>query len=312
MEFDIRHKLNITFDNVSLKRGPATRRAIRIAHCYPEKDFPAPGCKVVFKNLRNIDIPEAELLQFADHSFSGAADLVTGIPFTPVKYPEIPDNRYTPVSAVNFQYPNVYQVFRADFWLDCRAGNKTEFALKYASLGRRSRTAQVTVTAPDGKELRLGAINKGDVKKFAFTPEKTGFYHVKVRGGLHPKISLVSSNVPGGILADPHDMIMFDPGTIYFRVPENSQPFAVRVWGRSNVLSVKAEIFDPQGNKVYSNNLINSGIQYTPSEAEQKRAGIWKVVISKGRGYFAKYHLAFPGVLPYLGTSPECVPEIKK
>lgn len=311
MEFDVRHKVNVTFENLTLKRGPAPQRAIRIAHCMPEKDFQVPGSKVIFKNLNNMDVPADELLQFADHTFSGAADLVSGIPFVPVKHPEIAPVKYTPVSSVKYLYPETYQVLRANYWLDCRAGAAAGFTLKYASLGRRSRGTVVTLISPDGKEQNLGSMFPGKEYKYSFVPEQTGFYHVAVRGGLQPKITLKESTVPAGILADPVDTIMFDPGVLYFRVPEKAKPFAVRIWGRSNALTVKAEIFDPQGKLVFADDAVNAGVQYTPTDAELSRAGVWKLVLSKGRGYFAKYHVAFPGLSPYLGASPECVPDVK-
>lgn len=316
MDFDVRHKVTVNFDGVSVRRGPNRNGAVRIAHCLPDAGHPAvPQSRVNFRNFRAEDVPDNALLRFADHSFSGADGLVTGIPFTPVKYPQVSaDRKFVPQpgSPAEETFPPVYQALKADFWLDCRAGEPVKFTLRYPALGRRSGGTVVTLISPDGARRKLGLIFPNKSAEFSLTPETSGFYRVEVRGGTYPKIALEKSNVPAGIFADPADTILYEPGTVYFRVPENSGPFAVRIWGRSNVLAVKAEIFTPDGERVFAADSIREGVQFTPDAALRDRAGVWKMVFSKpASGYFAKYHVALPGLPPYLGVVPRWTPEVK-
>ena len=84
--------------------------------------------------------------------------------------------------------------------------------------------------------------------------------------------------------------------------------FAVRAWGRSNILFVGFEIYDPSGKKVFDVPYTN-GAQFDPTPEQRKMAGIWRLRLKKPtRGYFAKCHVAFPGLPPYLGIIPEMMP----
>ena len=52
-----------------------------------------------------------------------------------------------------------------------------------------------------------------------------------------------------------------------------------------------------------------SGAQFDPTPEQRKQAGIWRLHLKKpNRGYFAKCHVAFLGLPPYLGIVPQMMP----
>ena len=110
-------------------------------------------------------------------------------------------------------------------------------------------------------------------------------------------------------MADPYARTFLDfEGDIYFIVPEGAPDFAVRAWGRNNVLFVAFEVYAPNGEKVFDVPTTN-GAQFDPTPEQRKMAGVWRLHLKRPtRGYFAKCHVAFPGLPPYLGILPNMLP----
>ena len=68
------------------------------------------------------------------------------------------------------------------------------------------------------------------------------------------------------------------------------------------------EIYDPDGKKVFDVPYTN-GAQFDPTPEQRKKAGTWRLRLKHPtRGYFAKCHVAFPGLPPYLGIIPQMLP----
>ena len=89
-------------------------------------------------------------------------------------------------------------------------------------------------------------------------------------------------------------------GDVYFTVPENSQDFAVRVWGRSNILWIGAELYTPDGTLVWDVPATTQA-QFDPTPEQRAMAGVWHLKFKKPtKGLLAKYHFALPGLPPYV------------
>ena len=306
IEMDVRHELNISFTDCVLKRSSGGPETFRIAFCDPNGQPPA--AKI---DLSGLDMPKGRELLVFDHSYLGDTSWLKGIDFKPkaFKNPAPWQGEETIKHEVKTtEFPRVLEFLRAGWWIYGRAGDTAEFELDYVGLGRVSFEGAVKFIAPSGKTVPLASIAPGTVKKYRIKLEEDGFHRIDVRGE-RVYIALKSSNLPAGILADPNARSFFQfEGDIYFHVPENAPEFAVRAWGRSNILFVGFEIYDPSGNKVFDVPYTN-GAQFDPTPEQRKMAGIWRLRLKKPtRGYFAKCHVAFPGLPPYLGIIPEMMP----
>ena len=310
IEMDTRHELNISFADCTLKRSSGGPETFRIAFCDP--DGQPPAAKIDLSGLKMSGVPKGKELLVFDHSYLGDTSWLKGIDYKPksFKNPAPWQGGELPIKyeVKTREFPRVPEFWRAGWWVYGHAGDTAEFELDYIGLGRISSRGSVTWIAPSGKTTRLEDISPVTVKKYRIKLEEDGFHRIDVHGE-RVYIALKSSNLPAGILADPHARSFFQfEGDIYFHVPENAPEFAVRAWGRSNLLFVAFEIYDPSGNKVFDVPCA-SGAQFDPTPEQRKKAGIWRLRLKKPtRGYFAKCHVAFPGLPPYLGIIPEMMP----
>lgn len=308
IEMDISHELDIAFKNCTLKRAPRDREAIRIA--FSDPNGKAPQSKMDFSGLKVLNTPKNKIIQVNDHSYTGDTSWLRGIEYKPKAFKN--PAPWTGEETIRYEmkktvFPPVPQYWRAGFWIYGKAGDTAEFELQYGT-NRSSDDATVDLISPSGKKIRLGSMDPATTEKFSTKLEETGFHQIDIHGE-RVHIKLNSANLPAGMMADKYARTFLNfTGDIYFHVPENSPEFAVRVWGRNSVLFVGFEIYDPDGKKVFDVPYTN-GAQFDPTPEQRKKAGVWRLRLKHPtRGYFAKCHVAFPGLPPYLGLTPQMIP----
>ncbi|MBP5638595.1 MAG: right-handed parallel beta-helix repeat-containing protein [Victivallales bacterium] len=309
IEMDMRHGLAILFEKSTLKRTSNTPETFRIAFSDPNGKPPA--ATIDFSGLTMAEQHRTALI--SDHSYLGDTSWLRGFDCKPLafKNPTPWQGVVEPIESTNshVEFPLIPLYWRSDFWICGNAGDQAEFELDYSKrVGRGNLVTKVSLVAPSGKVMQLGQIEPETTKSFKITLQENGFHHIKVRGE-KVFVALKNANLPAGIMTDPYARTFLNyEGDVYFFVPEGSPDFAVRAWGRSNILFVGFEIYAPNGEKVFDVPTTN-GAQFDPTPEQRKMTGVWRLHLKRPEhGYFAKCHVAFPGLPPYLGILPNMLP----
>lgn len=299
IEIDNYDTLNISFDNIEVTRGPVANPAILIANCTP--DGKVPGTKISFRNMKYNDVPADKIFSIYDHSFTGDPDWIKGLDYQPEKYRKITAFKGNAPVPAKFsgvrKYKDLFAVFRPDFWAYGNAGTQGEVTFEFRSMGYRSRKTTITMITPSCKKQIIGTMDPGEIRTFRIDFKESGYHKFEMRG-FYELFALKSSTVPAGLYIAEHGThFLQSTGNIFFTVPENSADFAVRAWGRSNILWCGVELFAPDGKKVWDT--VTNHAQFTPSAALQKTSGVWKLHLKHPQRTFGKYHIALPGLPPY-------------
>ncbi len=337
VDLDLHHQLQVYFKNLIVKRGQNQSKAVQINFNHPRVANATPQGKIIFDNLKMVDVPVSEAFQINDYSFSGKSNWISGtVTDQSGKTAKITadvlkksgqqsekeygfDYTNKTFSATGYgdgkseTYPEFPFILSADYWLLAKAGEKVNFTLKYTKTSRWHRDpAEVTLIAPDGSRTGLGAVAPGCESSFSFTAAKDGIYRAEVRG-FYLKTALVASNVPAGPIAKDFETELDRvTGDLYFFVPAGTPEFAVRVWGRGFLNTMGMSITDPQGKVVYDNTLVcGSGVQYNVSGKDVK-SGIWKLTVKRPRRFwYDRFFFRLMGVPQYLGLRPDRMLECK-
>lgn len=303
-EIDNFNALKVSFDNVEILRGPVKNPAIRIANCSP--DGRTPQSQFTFRNINFKDVPADQRFAIFDHSFTADPEWIKGLGYTPVRHRKVaPFSGAAPVpekfSGVR-KYKALFTIFQPDFWAYGEAGKDGGVTFEYRSMGYRSRMCRITMVSPSGKRREIATMNPGDIKTLKLNFSETGYHKLEMRG-FYEQFALKSSTVPAGLYIPDHGAhFIQSTGCLTFRVPENSRPFAVRAWGRNNILWCGVELFTPDGRKVWDT--VTNHAQFEPDGAMQKISGVWKLRLKHPGRTFGKCHIALPGLPPY--AVPEC------
>ena len=304
VEIDNYNTLKVLFENLDITRGPSKNPAIRIANCVPDGN--KPGSKFVFKNINFRDVPQDNICTIWDHSFTGDASFITGIPYTPEKIRPITPFAGKVPAPKKFtglrKYKDIYTIFRPDFWAYGEAGKSGEVTFEFKSMGYRSRTCRATIISPSGKRQDLGLIEPGDIRTLKIDFKETGYHKIEMRN-FYERFALKSSTVPAGIYIPDSGAHFLGFGTISFMVPENSSQFGIRAWGRNNILWCGVELYTPDGKKIWD--IVTNHAQFNPDAAQLKQAGVWTMRLKHPKRTVGKYHIALPGLPPY--AMPEII-----
>lgn len=301
LEMDVGDQAHLLFENMKVTRGPCDMPAVYVTFCSPTGE--KPQMNLEFRNVEFTDTPPEKIVWAFDHSFTGDASWISGVPYTSAPIKQVAPFAGTVAPPLEKEgkesYTELYQVFEPNFWVYGEAGSKGEITLKYRNIGR-SRNAVVTFVSPSGERTKLGTLKPNETIAFPFELKESGYSRIEVRAHF-ACVAMVSSTLPAGIAMQGNQTDLLDTtGDVYFTVPENSQDFAVRVWGRSNILWIGAELYTPDGTLVWDVPATTQA-QFDPTPEQRAMAGVWHLKFKKPtKGLLAKYHFALPGLPPYV------------
>ncbi len=192
-------------------------------------------------------------------------------------------------------------------------GQKVRFVVVQRQIGRKgSRFQQPAMTLPSGKVKKLAALKPlGEESVYELTAPETGNYLVRFLIG-HNALIVKSSNVPFALYASPYQKIIASRGNFYFRVPDGTKDFQIKVFGAGYGPGegVKATLFDPDGKEVWIGDTSGELTFYSP-ETGSVKAGLWKINFAKpSQGIFEDFGLAIEGIPPLFSHDPNLLPVV--
>lgn len=148
------------------------------------------------------------------------------------------------------------------------------------------------------KRLPLPGFNES--AEVRFTPKESGFYRMSFDVGVN-SFRLNEANVPVGVDSTHGNVALIaSVGPLYAAIPRGSALFAFCVAGQG-AECVKATVYDPAGQAVWTRESISYGERYTAGKDEGRDGGLWRINFAKPpQGTFEDFLVRLRGVPGYL------------
>ena len=157
-------------------------------------------------------------------------------------------------------------------------------------------------------KIDSGMIPHGEAGTVAFTPDADGVYLLGASAG-SCAYSVVSANVPVGLLASPSLSLIYGAEQLHFRVPDGVEEFTLTAKG-AGAETVRVNVLDPDGNEVATAQTGPGNDRLQLSVATGGRAGqIWSLAVTKAdTGVLEDNWITLdPKLPPTLSLTPEHV-----
>lgn len=165
---------------------------------------------------------------------------------------------------------------QGDFRFYVEKGETIKFRLKEYPYGDCARDKIIPkLTSPSGKETELQPCDFLGEKDYEIPVDETGVYKLYIWVNPHNAV-FSDCNVPFVYWAEPYGMIIQNPGTFYFYVPEQTPVFGIK-FDTCPAEPFAFSVFGPDGERAGGMDYIDSPIIWSPDGAP--KAGIWKLVI---------------------------------
>ncbi|HUT88446.1 MAG TPA: hypothetical protein VMY37_03025 [Thermoguttaceae bacterium] len=192
--------------------------------------------------------------------------------------------------------------------LAAKRGQPVELALRNVPVGR-----YVSMLVWDVRDTNMERIASGTMPHNAsgtvrFTPEQDGVYLLGVSSG-SCAYTMLSANVPAGILASEGASLIYVARPMYFHVPKGVDEFAIAAKG-SGAETVRVNVMRPDGEQVATGQTTLAGATVEIKVAAGDHAGkTWSLATAKAdEGVVEDYSIRFSAnVPPVLSLVPEHV-----
>lgn len=191
---------------------------------------------------------------------------------------------------------------------------KVRFVIEQKKIGRYgSRLKSPVMTLPSGKTKKLAPLKpSGEDSVYEMTALETGNYMIRFLID-HNAMVVKSSNVPFAFYAFPYQMFFLARGDFYFRVPDGTKDFQIKVFGAGYGPGegVKATLFDPDGKQVWVGDTTGELVFYSPESGTVPPSGLWKINFAKpSKGIFEDFGIALEGIPPLISHDPNLLPVV--
>ncbi len=172
--------------------------------------------------------------------------------------------------------PGIRMRNQGDFRFFVEKGQTIKFHIKEYPYGDLAREKVVPkLTSPSGKESELEPCEFLGEKDYEIQADETGVYKVFIEVNPHNAV-FSECSVPFVYWTEPYGMIIKNPGTFYFYVPENTPEFGIK-FDTCPAEPFAFKVFDPQGNEAGGTDYLDNTMIWSPDGTPEP--GVWTLVI---------------------------------
>ena len=175
-------------------------------------------------------------------------------------------------------------------------------------------TKPLLVKTLDGKTIKkIKMAGFKEPVSVKFTPKKTGVYRLCVDSDGNSFV-LRTANVPVAFDTSVESVgFIGSKGSLYLPVAEGTELFAIEIAGYGENEGVKASVFSPEGELVWSRDTIIEVDRFTANHGEGRKGGLWRVQMERpASGGFEDYSVSALGVPGLLFLHPQRIWTSKK
>lgn len=172
--------------------------------------------------------------------------------------------------------PGIRMRNQGDFRFYVEKGETIKFHIKEYPYGDCARDQVVPrLTSPSGIETQLEPCEFLGEKDYEITAGETGIYKVEIVVNPH-NLVFSDCNIPFVYWMEPYGMMIKNPGTFYFYVPEKTPVFGIK-FDTCPAEPFAFTILDPQGNRKGGMDYLDTTTIW--SSEDNPEPGIWTLII---------------------------------
>ncbi len=196
-----------------------------------------------------------------------------------------------------------------EFILWAQAGQEIAFTLGLKRVGQSGTPEMsVAVITPSGERNSLPRITDEGQRPYTFQAGQAGLHRLVCEPGAGT-VQVIYSNLPISLYSERAPFhLLGATGDLYFCVPAGVTEFGIRVSGAGEGESVKAAVYNPDGQKVGEEDNIE-GHQFLLHRPPAAETETWRLQLAKpSQGIVEDHYVRLQGIPPILATHPDALP----